>query len=195
MGGIVMKTNWHWIIPAVLTSCWLWCACGKDSAPEVKQELDEVPVARTGAIRGTILGCDGELLRDARVDINSMPDSMVDAWFNSTPRYVYPATYFDNAFYHDTLRTDSLGRFRFDNLSPGYYQIWFHFDLRLVKRDSCDRFQLGGFLNHQADFVRVAPDSISVVGLSAEAEFGVQFARDWFPEYEPLDREKEESDK
>ena len=147
-----------------------------------------------GAIEGTVLGCDRQLLYDCRVDINAMPDSMVAELYHGGTRHPYNAEYFKNTEYHNSTRTDTVGYFRFDDLPIGYYQIWFWFDLRLSIRDSCERYQLSGRFYPQVDFVRVAPDSTSITRLSAQGDPLVKFAAIWFPEYKSSTKEGEKDE-
>ena len=169
-------------------------SCTGTPPPRGDANSDDTDRLGYGTISGTILGCDGELLRDCRVDINAMPENLVTRWLTVSPRSVYKAVYFEDATYHDTVRTNSAGRFRFENLPTGYYQIWFWFDLRLYQRDSCNRYQLAGSYYPQVDFVRVAPDSVSFTQLSAQGDPSVKFAREWLPEFESVEEigEKDE---
>ena len=187
MWGKLWRAGGHIVFPLLIV-VWIVYSCTGSHPPTVNTGSNNATEPRFGQVRGTVKGCrPGEMIRGALVEINSMPDSLVADWLSPGPKTMRGAWHFDYTDYHDTVRTDSAGAFLLEGIPPGYYQLWLVVDLRWIRRDSCE--QLAQAVKQQVDFVRVAPDTVSVVdgrlGLIADL-VDVQFAAYWYPEYEPI---------
>lgn len=128
----------------------------------------------TGQVQGTVYNCRGKPKAGAMLFLNLMPDTL-----KITDSIVgRPWQYFFSVVYHDSTTSDSTGCYRFQDVPLGYYQVWLPPDFVEIRRDSCLYAS-----NDQADFVRIAHDSIAILNLGAAADFDVPFAGAWVPEY------------
>jgi hypothetical protein len=155
-----------------------WMRAKMDSAMRMYPHIVEPEPLRFGCIRGTAYSCRGDSrVQFADIHLTLMPDSL-DPESDEIG---------DMRIYREEGRTvrhtiaDSMGVFRFDSLHCDFYQVEVSTD-RLAK----PYLPICGYA--AIDFVRVAPDSISLTDIKqVDRMFAVVYsAQKWVPKFEAM---------
>jgi hypothetical protein len=157
-----------------------WILTTMDSAKWAHPCIVEPEPLRFGSIRGTVYSCrDHSRVPFADIHLTLMPDSL-DPESDEIG---------DMTIYREEGRTirhtiaDSMGVFRFDSLHCDFYQVEVGAD-RLAK----PYLPICGFA--AIDFVRVAPDSISLTDIrQVDRMLAVVYsAQKWEPKFEAMEK-------
>jgi hypothetical protein len=188
MGGL-MKKELILIFIAIMIAALAYCLAEEpDSAKKV---------AKTGDIMGTAVNCDNKPIVNAEVFLNGMPDSILQSYLQAEGTQESPYTAWPMRVYKDqnitSTRTDSIGNFIFRNILIGYYQVYCYAPNETPIRDP--GAMIGGdCATVPVDYVRVAEDSVSLVGLPMSAAYGFDpsFQLIWLERIQPRGEAKDE---
>jgi hypothetical protein len=174
---------------AVLISAWfliLFVGCALKSGVGTEttrvsgagRQTDSIPQSSRlyGVIEGMAKDCFGDVLPNATLHLNRMPDSI-----DPKSPIVREMVFFERAGLSSDVRADSVGYFVFSPVDPGMYQV-------VLDGAFGDAFGEGRCGAKGVDFVRVAADSASIVNVRQiiAALTVIHQAAHWIPLFRPL---------